>query len=133
MADNYLRQVIDHAQHNQRLKGTMGGIFYQTAYAAAGAGTGGLLAGPLGAMLGTMVGAVYGYANSNDYSNVFGIIRELDDEERESLTSTIRNQVGGMTFTQFVEWFKDLDHQATFMQLLFTYLASTQRSSTSRR
>ncbi|CCD67906.1 Proteobacterial sortase system OmpA family protein [Caenorhabditis elegans] len=134
MTDNYLRQVIDHAQNNQRLRGTMSGIFYQTAYAAAGAGAGGLMAGPLGAMFGTMAGAVYGYANSDDYSSVFGIIQNLEDEEKDILTSTIRNHVGGLTFAEFVNWFKDLNHQATFMQLLMAYMAANQKSAgTSRR
>lgn len=143
----------------------MSGIFYQTAYAAAGAGAGGLMAGPLGAMFGTMAGAVYGYANSDDYSvsfvyvwiffnfriqSVFGIIQNLEDEEKDILTSTviswiaskisifkffqIRNHVGGLTFAEFVNWFKDLNHQATFMQLLMAYMAANQKSAgTSRR
>lgn len=45
----------------------------------------------------------------------------------------IRNHVGALTFSKFVDWFKDMNHQATFMQLLLTYLAANQRTSSSSR
>ncbi|WAR00879.1 hypothetical protein MAR_025251 [Mya arenaria] len=90
----YYKHLMEIMETNEEIKKTSKGIFKQMAWAAGATCLGGVVAGPPGALVGGIAGSLLGYMQSDEYSSMLKVLRNLTDEDKQNLVNKIQELVG---------------------------------------